>query len=79
MIEVLLILLAMVLLLLLQGFFSGSEIALVNADKLRLRHLASQGNKGAQLVTKMFQRPEVLLGTCYGKVFAVPAPVHLCA
>ncbi len=63
MIEILLILLAMVLLLLLQGFFSGSEIALVNADKFKLRHLASQGHKGAKLVTKMFQRPEVILGT----------------
>jgi CBS domain containing-hemolysin-like protein len=61
--EILLILLAMLMLLLLQGFFSGSEIALVNADKLRLRHLAGQGQKGAQLVTTMFQRPEVVLGT----------------
>ncbi len=61
--ETLLILLAMVLLLLMQGFFSGSEIALVNADKLKLRHLAGQGNKGAQLVLKMFQHPEVILGT----------------
>jgi putative hemolysin len=63
MMEILLILLTMVLLLLLQGFFSGSEIALVNADKLKLRHLANQGHKGAILVTKMFQRPEVILGT----------------
>lgn len=57
------ILLLMVLLLLLQGFFSGSEIALVNADKFKLRHLAAHGHKGAQRVLRMFQRPEVLLGT----------------
>ena len=61
--EILLILLIMLLLLLLQGFFSGSEIALVNADKLKLRNLANQGHKGAQLVLKMFQHPEVILGT----------------
>lgn len=61
--ENLLILLAMLLLLLLQGFFSGSEIALVNADKFKLRYLANKGNKGAQLVLKMFQHPEVVLGT----------------
>jgi CBS domain containing-hemolysin-like protein len=61
--ETLLILFAMVLLLLLQGFFSGSEIALVNADKLKLRHLASQGHKGAKLVIKMFEHPEIVLGT----------------
>jgi len=63
MIEILLTLLAMVLLLFLLGFFSGSEIALVNADKLKLRHLAGQGNKGAQLLLKMYERPEVILGT----------------
>ena len=61
--EVLLVIFIMVVLVLLQGFFSGSEIALVNADKFRLRHLAGLGNKGAKLVLKMFQHPEVLLGT----------------
>jgi CBS domain containing-hemolysin-like protein len=59
----LLILLVMVPLMLLQGFFSGSEIALVNADKFRMKHLASLGHKGAQLYMKMFQQPEVILGT----------------
>lgn len=63
MIETLLIILAMIALLLLQGFFSGSEIALVNADKLKLRHLAANGHKGAQHVLRMFRHPEVLLGT----------------
>ena len=63
MIETLLILATMAVLLLLQGFFSGSEIALVNADRLKLRHLANQGRRGARLVLKMFRRPEVMLGT----------------
>ncbi|MGD9169595.1 MAG: hemolysin family protein [Candidatus Thiodiazotropha sp.] len=61
--ESLLIIPIMVALLLMQGFFSGSEIALVNADKFKLRHLANRGHKGAQLVLKMFQKPEVILGT----------------
>ena len=70
----LLILLVMVPLMLLQGFFSGSEIALVNADKLKMKHLASLGNKGAQLYMKMFQRPEVILGTTLvGTNFSVVA------
>lgn len=56
-------LLTMLLLLLLKGFFSGSEIALVNSDKLKLHHKANQGNKGAQLVLKLFETPDVLLGT----------------
>jgi CBS domain containing-hemolysin-like protein len=58
-----LILLVMVPLMLLQGFFSGSEIALVNADKFKMKHLASKGHRGARLFMKMFQRPEVILGT----------------
>ncbi len=53
----------MLILLLLEGFFSGSEIALVNADKLRLRARASQGERGAQFALKLFEHPEVLLTT----------------
>ena len=53
----------MVILLLLKGFFSGSEIALVNADKIKLRHAAKQGNRGAELAMKLLQKPEVLLST----------------
>lgn len=61
--DVILILLAMILLLLLKGFFSGSEIALVNSDKIKLHHHANQGHRGAKLVLKLFQTPDVLLGT----------------
>lgn len=55
--------LLMIVLLLLKGFFSGSEIALVNADKIKLRHAEKQGNRGAALAMKLLQRPEVLLST----------------
>lgn len=61
--ETFFLLLAMVLLLLLEGFFSGSEIALVHADKIRLHARANQGNRGARLVLRMFERPDVLLTT----------------
>ena len=61
--EFLIILPVMVLLLLLKGFFSGSEIALVNSDKLKLHHKANQGNRGAKMVLKLFQTPDVALGT----------------
>ncbi len=57
------VLLAMVILLLLKGFFSGSEIALVNSDKIHLHHKANQGHNGAKLILKMFKRPDVMLGT----------------
>jgi putative hemolysin len=61
--EVIIILLGMIGLLLLKGFFSGSEIALVNSDKLKLHHRANQGDRGASLVLKLFRTPDVLLGT----------------
>lgn len=61
--EWILIALTLVLLLFLKGFFSGSEIALVNADKIKLHHAARQDNKGAKLVLKLFRTPEVMLGT----------------
>ena len=57
------ILLGMVALLLLKGFFSGSEIAMVNADKLRLNALANQGHRGARLALTLFRSPDVQLGT----------------
>jgi putative hemolysin len=47
--------------LLLEGFFSGSEIAIVSADQLKLRHKAAKGSKGAKLALKMLEKPEWLL------------------
>jgi len=46
-----------------EGFFSGSEIAIISVDKIKLRHLASVGSKGAILAQKMLQQPERFLGT----------------
>ena len=63
MIELLLIFLFMLFLLLLKGFFSGSEIALINADKIKLSAKANFGHKGAKSILKLFQTPDVLLGT----------------
>ena len=61
--DLILAIIIMIALLLLKGFFSGSEIALVNADKIRLNAMANQGNRGAKLVLRLFQTPDVLLGT----------------
>jgi len=61
--DIVLIVLAMVVLLLLEGFFSGSEIALVHADKIRLHAKANNGSRGARLVLRMFERPAVMLTT----------------
>ncbi|MBF0188156.1 MAG: HlyC/CorC family transporter [Magnetococcales bacterium] len=61
--DIIMQLFAMILLMLLKGFFSGSEIAMVNSDKLKMRHLAKNGNRGAQKVLKLFETPDVILGT----------------
>ena len=63
MMDILLTLLLMVLLLILKGFFSGSEIAMVNADKVKLNALAGKGHKGSRMVLEEFRSPEMLLGT----------------
>ena len=47
--------------LLLEGFFSGSEIGVVSADQIKLRHRAAKGSKGARLALKMLEKPEWLL------------------
>jgi len=54
-------LLIILLCLLLEGFFSGSEIGVISADQIKLRHKAAKGSKGAKLALKMLERPEWLL------------------
>ncbi len=56
-------LLLIIFFLVLKGFFSGSEIAIVNSDKVKLRHQAKMGDRGAALLLKMFRTPDVILGT----------------
>ncbi len=46
-----------------EGFFSGSEIAFVSADRTRLRQKAADGDRAAHMCEQMLARPEVLLAT----------------
>ncbi|MFH1595568.1 MAG: hemolysin family protein [Pseudomonadota bacterium] len=50
-------------LLLLEGFFAASEIALVSANRRRLHHRAGEGHRGAGLALKLLAKPEYLLAT----------------
>ncbi|HEX9883426.1 MAG TPA: hemolysin family protein [Desulfobaccales bacterium] len=50
-------------LLLLEGFFAASEIALVSANRRRLHHRAGEGHRGARLALKLLAKPEYLLAT----------------
>ncbi|MBI3543244.1 MAG: HlyC/CorC family transporter [Deltaproteobacteria bacterium] len=46
-----------------EGFFSGSEMALISADRLALHKMAQKGNKGAKLALKLVAKPERVLAT----------------
>lgn len=50
-------------LLLIEGFFSGSEIALLSADKLGLKSKARQGSKSAKLALELSNHPERVLAS----------------
>ncbi len=58
-----LILGAIFFLLLGNGFFSGSEIALISARKAALRKKADDGSRGAQLAELLRQEPERFMAT----------------
>ena len=60
---VILLIFGILVLLLLKGFFSGSEIALVNSDKVKLTVRANQGHRGSKEVLELFRTPDVMLGT----------------
>lgn len=51
----------LVILLLLSGFFSSAETALMTANKIRIRALADEGNKRAATVLKITEDPGKLL------------------
>ena len=46
-----------------EAFFTGSEISVVSADRLKLRHDAAKGSRGAKLALEMLKQPEWLLST----------------
>jgi putative hemolysin len=58
-VEILIIL----LLILANGFFSSSEIALISARRSRIKQLSKKGHKKARLVSKLQDKPDVFLAT----------------
>ena len=53
---------ALGVLLILSGFFSMSETAMMAANRYRLRHLAQQGHRGAKLAVTLLNKTDKLLG-----------------
>lgn len=52
----------LVILLIMSGFFSMSETALMALSKIRIRHMVDEGVKGARLVERLSENPSRLLG-----------------
>lgn len=70
-----LLLVILVLLILMSGFFSGSETALMSLNRYRLRHQARQGNKAAQRTAQLLEQPDrlislILLGNNFVNILA---------
>jgi Mg2+/Co2+ transporter CorB len=57
-----LLLAALVILLLLSAFFSGSETAMMALNRYRLRHLVRAGHPGAVRADALLRRPDRLIG-----------------
>ncbi len=49
--------------LLLQALFAASEMAVISANRLRVRHLSARGRKSARLLRSFIDRPERFLAT----------------
>jgi putative hemolysin len=55
--------LLVMLILVVEGFFSGSELALLSADRIQLRKLSKAGDGGASLALRLLDTPERILST----------------
>ena len=65
----------LVALVLISGFFSGSETALMSLNRYRLRHQANNGNKAARRTAKLLEQPDrlislILLGNNFVNILA---------
>ncbi|MGL5048828.1 MAG: HlyC/CorC family transporter [Shewanella sp.] len=56
------LLIILLVLILFSAYFSGSETAMMTLNRYRLRHLASNGHKGAMRALKLLERPDRLIG-----------------
>ena len=63
------------MLVLVSGFFSGSETALMSLNRYRLRHKANNGDKAAQRTARLLENPDrlislILLGNNFVNILA---------
>ena len=78
--EIAITLLIIAICLISEAFFSGSEIGVVSADRIHLRHEAAHGSRGAKMALKMLEKPEWLLSTTLvGTNISVVTNTTLCS
>ncbi|WP_091545431.1 HlyC/CorC family transporter [Alkaliphilus peptidifermentans] len=53
----------LLILLILSGFFSASETALMSISKIRVRHMLEEEVEGAELINRLLEKPGKLLST----------------
>lgn len=53
---------SLVILLIISGFFSGSETSLMSLNRYRLRHQANKNNPGAKRAQRLLETPDRLIG-----------------
>ena len=53
---------ALLIFLVLTAFYAGSETALVSVNKVKINQLAESGNKRAELIKRLIESPEKMLG-----------------
>ena len=71
--EVLII--ALIFLILLSGFFSGSETGMMVINRYRLRHMVRKKHRAATRVSRLLERPDrllgvILIGNTFANIFA---------
>lgn len=52
-----------ILFIFIQSFFSNSEMAMVSSNRIKLKFLAKNGDKSAQIILNLLDNPERLFGT----------------
>lgn len=68
-----------ILCLIIEAFFSGSEIAFISANRFKLKHKSESGSIGAKLADKLLDRPErIFATTSVGTNLAVVTGTALC-
>lgn len=53
---------AIIVMIFLSAYFSGSETAMMALNRYRLKHLSNEGHGGAKRASKLLERPDRLLG-----------------